>query len=284
MVLDNQNNDCKSVSGVMVKPLSIIVVILFVTLFLAVSLPIIARLNTAKAQSLPVSVTALSSVSMLGQAADTLASEAGAVVGIYSQPAPARQNPVGGNEISDYPGLDEFSLKLADGRSDNVVGIYVPGIFALPVEQQPAGMPDFVAREHNMLTQFALPKEYGSIGILAHNYLSGSRFGQLAVNTEIMVVFGNGQVTRYRVARVEEFQALKPNSPFSEFVDASSSSGRVLTSGDLFKRVYTTNRQLVFQTCIEAQGESSWGRMFVIATPVEQLNLSVPGLNPAGLN
>lgn len=260
----------------MVKPLSIIIVIaLFVLIFLAASLPIIAHLNSAKAQSLPVSVTALSSISMLEQTASSL------VVG--AQPGVRAYAPAG-KESTDYPGLDEFSVKLANGRPDDVVGIYVPGIFALPVEQQPAGMPDFVAREHNMLTQFALPKEYGSIGILAHNYLSGSRFGQLAENTEIMVVFGSGQVTHYRVKTIEEFQALRPNSPFSEFVDLASPKGRALTSGDLFKRIYTTNHQLVFQTCIEAQGESSWGRMFVIATPVEALNLSVPAMKIGAVN
>jgi hypothetical protein len=35
----------------------------------------------------------------------------------------------------------------------------------------------------------------------------------------------------------------------------------------MFKRVYFSNRHVTFQTCIEAEGNLSWGRLFVIAVP-----------------
>jgi len=35
----------------------------------------------------------------------------------------------------------------------------------------------------------------------------------------------------------------------------------------LFRLVYRGERHITFQTCIEAYGNGSWGRLFVIAKP-----------------
>ena len=40
-----------------------------------------------------------------------------------------------------------------------------------------------------------------------------------------------------------------------------------LTADQMFKRVYTGDRHITFQTCIFAEGISSWGRLFVVAVP-----------------
>jgi len=79
-------------------------------------------------------------------------------------------------------------------------------------------------------------------------------------------------MVHYRIKEIDSYQALKPNSPFSNFVDTSDPSRSVLSSADLFNRLYTTRDQLVFQTCIENEGEPSWGRLFVIASPAEALH------------
>ena len=49
----------------------------------------------------------------------------------------------------------------------------------------------------------------------------------------------------------------------------------------MFKRVYAGDRHVTFQTCIQEEGISSWGRLFVVAVPktdffADQLRL---GLN-----
>jgi len=40
----------------------------------------------------------------------------------------------------------------------------------------------------------------------------------------------------------------------------------------MFKRVYTGDRHVTFQTCIYAEGTSSWGRLFVVAVPKTDLS------------
>lgn len=210
--------------------------------------------------------------------------------GLVTSAAPAPLE--ASSEAAAYPGLVEFAASVLNGQAEDVVGVYIRDILALPVTQQPEGQTDFVAAEHNLLTQFATPKKYGAVGLLAHNYLSGSRFTQLIPDTEIILIFGGGRIERFRVQRVENYQALDPNSPFSDFIDlasipagslAAGSTSPVLTSADLFRKLYTTSGTLILQTCIEAAGEPTWGRMFVIAAPLETLQLSVPRLT-AGAN
>jgi hypothetical protein len=35
----------------------------------------------------------------------------------------------------------------------------------------------------------------------------------------------------------------------------------------MFNRVYTGTHHLAFQTCIQAHGNMSWGRLFILAMP-----------------
>lgn len=253
----------------MVKPLSTFMSILLICFVLVVVLPQVFRLNVVKAEILPVSVTSLGT---------------GVEATHSSVPAPLIKLPEKTNSahgtISGYPGLTDFAASLIDGNADEIVGVYASSLFALPVRQQPSGQPDYVARDHNVITQFGLPKKYGSVGLLAHNYLSGSRFFQLQSGQDIVLVYGDGRLEHYRVSVVESFRALKPNSPFSDFVDLADPMHSILSSADLFNRVYTTRHQVVFQTCIESGGEPSWGRMFIVASLAEPLQLLPPHSAP----
>ena len=60
-------------------------------------------------------------------------------------------------------------------------------------------------------------------------------------------------------------EALDPTNPYSTFRDLASAER--LTAEQLFKKVYRGDRHVTFQTCMEANGDLSWGRLFVIATP-----------------
>ncbi len=164
--------------------------------------------------------------------------------------------------------LDEFIASLSGGQPDQLMGVYVDGLFALPVVEQPANDPNFVSSDGSVLTRFRTPSRYGVTGILAHNYLSGSLFYQLQPGQEIVLVYGGGRAARYRVTGIQNFQALSPHDVYSDFRDLNGPGGETLTASELFNRIYTTSGTLVLQTCIEANGEYSWGRMFITAGPV----------------
>jgi hypothetical protein len=167
-----------------------------------------------------------------------------------------------------FPELEFFSAQVNSGQANQLTGVYVPGEFALPVQQQPSGQPDYVADQNDVLTQFSLPGRYGVTGLLAHNYLSGSQFFNLAEGQIVVLVYGNGRMAQYQITEIQRFQALSPESPFSRFVDLSDPANTLLSSSELFTRIYTNQGQVVFQTCIQSGAEASWGRIFIIATPL----------------
>ena len=160
--------------------------------------------------------------------------------------------------------LDTFTSSVTNENSYQLTGVYVQDTFALPVVQQPSGNAGYVSTTSNTLTQFGMASNYGSVGILAHNYLAGQYFSNMYSGETITLVYGNGSTKNYTVSAVKEFQALSPSSPYSSFVDVNSSS-RTLSSTDLFLSTFGLNGALVLQTCIAKNGNSSWGRLFVIA-------------------
>lgn len=68
------------------------------------------------------------------------------------------------------------------------------------------------------------------------------------------------------ITQMLRYQAFQPDSPYSDFRDLSSDE--ILTAEQMFRKVYTGERHVTFQTCIAANGISAWGRIFVIAEPV----------------
>ena len=65
------------------------------------------------------------------------------------------------------PDLIDFTAQVTSGSANLVTGIYVDGVFAFPVVQQPAGQPGFVSTAPDTLTQFGQAADYGSLGFLA---------------------------------------------------------------------------------------------------------------------
>lgn len=245
------------------KPLALFLPVFIICVLFVFVLPHLIRFPWGRIENLPVGVTALSS-------------ELSSTTTDLESPSSTELHTGNNLATNGYTGLKDFTAMVYNGLADEVVGVYAPGLFALPVRQQPAGQPDFVDRDNNVLTEFSLPKKFGSTGLLAHNYLSGSRFFQLKPDQDVVLIYGNGRLEYYRISGSVSYQALKPNSPFSDFVDAANPNSGALTSADLFNRVYTTRHQLVFQTCIESDDEPSWGRLFILASPIQ---LSVPPFN-----
>lgn len=154
------------------------------------------------------------------------------------------------------PALDAFTDQIRDG-ADQVRGVYAPGRFALLVVQQPAGDPGYVSPAPGVATQFQLPAEV--TGLLAHNYLAGVLFFDLAPGDEVVLVQGTGVQRRYRVDQVRRYQVL----PDRRYLDLDT--GEQLAEIELYHLVYTGGDQVTFQTCIAQGVNATWGLLFVIA-------------------
>jgi hypothetical protein len=171
------------------------------------------------------------------------------------------------NPENTVPDFASFSRSVQNGEANTLRGAYVPDLLAVPVVQQPKDQPFYVSNRDGELTQFAAVSRYGNTGLLAHNLLSGRLFSSLTIGQEVRLVYGDGKVEYFVVAEILRFQALQPESVTSSFRNLDQDE--VLTASAMFNRAYTGKRHLVFQTCIEANGNASWGRLFVIAVPRE---------------
>ena len=170
-----------------------------------------------------------------------------------------------GNNTARIPDFTVFSQTVQNGKADSLRGVYVPNVMALPIVQQPSGNAGYVSSNDGQATQFAMASQFGNVGLLAHNYLSGKSFSQIAVGQEVRLVYGDGRVEYFIVTEILQYQALQPNSPWSSF--RSLNDDTTLNAEQMFKRVYAGDRHVTFQTCIQAEGISSWGRLFVVAVP-----------------
>lgn len=184
------------------------------------------------------------------------------LISIFFNPVDARAL---GNGRQPLPSFSDFSKTVQNGEASLLRGVYVPDVLALPIAQQPAGNAGYVSIKDGEVTQFGMASQFGNVGLLAHNHLSGKSFSQLAVGQEVRLVYGNGKVEYFVITEVLKYQALQPTSPYSSFRNLNKDE--TLTAEQMFKRVYFGERHVTFQTCIEANGNLSWGRMFVIATP-----------------
>lgn len=169
--------------------------------------------------------------------------------------------------ISHFPSLREFIPTIKNGNAKQLVGVFVNDTFALRVVQQPSSNAAFVSPDPQVVTQFSLASQYGSTGLLAHNTAAGEYFADITAGQRIILVYGNGNLHYYRVEQIRKFKALLPDSPYSDFVDIASPE-KTLSAENLFYQVYQSHGDLVFQTCIEGNGLSSWGRLFIIAHPI----------------
>jgi len=166
------------------------------------------------------------------------------------------------------PNVSVTEFVSALDTNENVLkGIYLEDAFALRIVQQPIGQAGFVSTIQGVVTQFAPASDYGVIGLLAHNYLAGSSFSSVVLGDVITVANGDGLGTQYIVTSINQFQALSPNSTSSKFVDLVTQEQ--MTAGQLFKNMYQGEPHMVLQTCIAKDGEPSWGRLFIIAEPVD---------------
>ena len=189
--------------------------------------------------------------------------------GIGTIPVSGNQNnsfSVSVKDQSTISSLNDFVESIKDGDKDSIRGVYIEGILALRVIQQPVNNPNFVSASEGVTTQFSLAKQYHTLGFLAHNFSSGKYFFGLHLGDVVQVIYGDGSIDQFQISQIFQFQALQPDSPKSQFVDLHS--GEKLSPTRLFEKVYSGKRHLTFQTCIQKEGIDSWGRLFLIAVPL----------------
>lgn len=175
------------------------------------------------------------------------------------------------------PAFADFTRSLNNGDARVLRGVYVEDVLALPIVQQPSGSPGYVSGRDGEITQFGMASQYGNVGLLAHNFLSGKSFMELVAGQKVRLVYGDGRVETFVITEVLRYQALQPTSPYSSFRNLDNND-ETLTAEQMFRRVYQGDRHVTFQTCIEAYGNSSWGRLFIIAVPVSEY-LSMDWMN-----
>lgn len=169
-------------------------------------------------------------------------------------------------EKSAFITLEDFSQGVADGSAQTIRGVYVQDVLALRVVQQPAGEPAFVSATAGTVTQFGMASANGTTGLLAHNFAAGKLFSNLSSGQIVNVVYGDGSTKQYKIKKMMRFQALQPTSPSSNFVNLDTQEQ--LTASGLFSQVYTGSHHLTFQTCIQEGTQDSWGRLFILADPL----------------
>lgn len=163
------------------------------------------------------------------------------------------------------PLLDTFASEVSNGQAGELRAIYIPGNLAGHVVQQPTGVPEFVSPRDNIVTQFDLASQFGSVGLLAHNDLAGAGFSSLEKNQVFYLIYGDGQISAFIITEILSYQALEHDSPLSQFV--SLDNGELLTTSEVFLEVYNRPGDVILQTCIARENNLSWGRLFVIAEP-----------------
>jgi hypothetical protein len=169
---------------------------------------------------------------------------------------------------NNIPNFNSFVQTIIDGNADSLRGIYVADKMAFTIVQQPMGNPGFVSTTNSTVTQFSMASEVGNLGLLAHNYLAGADFSTLATGDTIVLIYGDGRTENFYIEEILQYQATSPLSPYSNYIDLETEE--YLTAEGLFNKVYRGDFHLTLQTCIEKDGELSWGRLFIIAKPMSE--------------
>ncbi len=175
-----------------------------------------------------------------------------------------RDRPLPGEES--LPRLEEFIRQVDDSTAFGPLGLYVNGKMALRIVQQPNGDPKYVSQESDTATQFYRARLFGTIGLLAHNFLSGREFLTLQPGQDLIVVYGDRKIEHFKVSEITDYQRMTLADIHSDFMEVNS--GLHSSADQVFARYYERGHVLTLQTCLARNGVSDWGVRFIMAEPV----------------
>ena len=168
--------------------------------------------------------------------------------------------------ISQFPNpvsINDYSENIS---SDALYTLILDDSIILRIVPQPVGNINFVTSLPNYVTEYQTATYYDTIGLLAHNYLAGRYFFQILPGQEIKLIYSDNRTETFTVTQIKKYQALSPNSSSSDFIDLAT--GEYLTANQLFRKMYTNQSgHIVLQTCINADQNPIWGRLFIVAKP-----------------
>jgi len=186
---------------------------------------------------------------------------------------PINREPTTTSPKNTGPTPSQAQEAIGDGNQ-HLTRVKFPGNTSYRVIEQPPENPAFVAETPDTLTHFGLAEKFGTIGLMAHNYLAGKTFLELKPGDPVDLVYEEARIDRYRITEVRKFQALVPNSPYSDFLDLQD--GTRYSASELFREIYGQNNRLIFQTCLRKGNQSSWGRVFLIGIQIPKEQLVMP--------
>ena len=157
--------------------------------------------------------------------------------------------------------IDENSLEIEN------LTLRLSENLELSITSQPRNNIGYISDEMGVVTSFSQAARLGSIGLIAHNYLSGEKFFDLEPGDIITLSDKDSEsLQQYRVVEMQQFQALQPTSIHSKFRNLDTDE--ITSAHDLARSVYEREGHLILQTCIENEGNLEWGRLFVITEPM----------------
>ncbi len=122
-------------------------------------------------------------------------SQAKASIPITSDSIPAASSIGATTTKSSVIALSDFAAAIKDGKSV-LRGVYVPDVMAYRVIQQPKNQNGYVSAIKGVVTQFGMASDYGTIGLLAHNFAAGSEFSKILIGNTVTVIYGDGTIKR----------------------------------------------------------------------------------------
>lgn len=131
-------------------------------------------------------------------------------------------------------------------------------LVALSVIQAPS---NYATNKDGKVTLFRQAQQYETLSFIAHNYLAGQYFDDLAIGDDILVIYPNTNVT-YEVTEFIKYQALDPLNVYSNF--RLDKWHKEKTSTELFLELFgQRDGRLILMTCYDGSN----GRLYVIAYP-----------------
>jgi len=172
-----------------------------------------------------------------------------------------------GNDRLIIPVTGENASVNINLESSSGSTLYLDEEVALSIADQPNNNIGYVSNIPGVITRFRQAEKQGSIGLIAHNYLAGEKFFNLGVGDFLTLASNNEKTNqRYEIIEIKEFQALDPRSIHSKFRNLDTEE--IISAHNLSQSIYGLEDHLILQTCIENDGDTEWGRLFVIAKPI----------------
>ncbi len=166
---------------------------------------------------------------------------------------------------TESPELLEFSRRVVNGQPGSLCGLYVAGILALRVVQQPADDPGYISSEDGTATEFQKADLFDAVGLLAHNTLAGRDFFKISAGQELVLIYGDGRAKYFHVSEIADYQRLTLADLRSDFLPLDSNQKQ--TADQVFARFYQQAHRLTLQTCLKRGDIADWGVRFIVADP-----------------